>query len=205
MIFSTAKDQVICAWYSANGERLGTYNGHVGAVWTVDVDPQCKILASGAADNTMRLWDVQTGELLKTWEFGSAIKRVVCWEVCLRCCDAEAYLWQEFSPDGSQLLGVMEKRAGHLSTIFVYDINIEDPANSSNEHALRIIVDDSKATVAGFSYQSRFIISGHEDGTVCQWDAKVCSTQHDGSAGIQTNAYRTATFSIRPKYTSQTC
>ena len=68
----------------------------------------------------------------------------------------------------------MEKRAGHLSTIFVYDINIDDPANSSNEHALRIIVDDSKATVAGFSYQSRFIISGHEDGTVCQWDAKVC-------------------------------
>jgi len=154
LIFSTAKDQVICAWYSANGERLGTYNGHVGAVWTVDVDPQCKILASGAADNTMRLWDVQTGQLLKTWEFGSAIKRV------------------EFSPDGSQLLGVMEKRAGHLSTIFVYDINSEDPASSSNEYALRIIVDDSKATVAGFSYQSKYIISGHEDGTVSQWDAK---------------------------------
>jgi WD40 repeat protein len=82
---------------------------------------------------------------------------------------------QEFSPDGSQLLGVMEKRAGHLSTIFVYDINSEDPAESSNEYSLRIIVDDSKATVAGFSYRSQFIISGHEDGTVCQWDAKVCS------------------------------
>ncbi len=84
MIFSTAKDQIICAWYSANGERLGTYSGHVGAVWTVDVDSECKILASGAADNTMRLWDVKTGELLKTWEFGSAIKRVVCWHTQLQ-------------------------------------------------------------------------------------------------------------------------
>lgn len=67
----------------------------------------------------------------------------------------------------------MEKRAGHLSTIFVYDIDSADPANSSNEYALRIIVDESKATVAGFSYKSEYIISGHEDGTVCQWDAKV--------------------------------
>lgn len=105
----------------------------------------------------MRLWDVHSGELLKTWEFGSAIKRV------------------EFSPDGTQLLAVMEKRAGHLSTIYVYDINTEDPAASGSEHALRIVVDDSKATVAGFSYQSQYIIAGHEDGTVSQFDAKVCA------------------------------
>lgn len=66
----------------------------------------------------------------------------------------------------------MEKRAGHLSTIWVYNINQEDPASSSSEYELRIIVDESKATVAGWSYQSRYIISGHEDGTVTQWDGK---------------------------------
>jgi len=154
LIFTTAKDQIICGWYSANGERLGTYNGHVGAIWTVDVDPSCTLLASGAADNTIRLWDVKTGKLLKTWEFGTAIKRV------------------EFSPDGTQLLGVTEKRAGQLSTIIVYDIKIDVDAEQDDEYALRIVVDDSKATVAGFSYQSKYIISGHEDGTVTQWDAK---------------------------------
>ena len=26
------------AWFSHNGERLGTYEGHNGAVWTIDVD-----------------------------------------------------------------------------------------------------------------------------------------------------------------------
>jgi len=112
-------------------------------------------MASGAADNTIRLWDIKTGKLIKTWEFGTAIKRV------------------EFSPDGTQLLGVTEKRAGHLSTIMVYDINVDVNAEQSDEHALRILCEESKATVAGFSYQSKYIISGHEDGTVTQWDAKV--------------------------------
>src|SRR5262249_28259460 len=65
ILFSVAKDQIICAWFSANGERLGTYHGHQGAIWTVDVDPTTTFLASGAADNTIRLWEVKSGKLLK--------------------------------------------------------------------------------------------------------------------------------------------
>ena len=38
LLFSCSKDHVINAWYSHNGERLGTYDGHNGTVWTVDVD-----------------------------------------------------------------------------------------------------------------------------------------------------------------------
>lgn len=30
--------KVANVWYSVNGERLGTYNGHTGAVWCVDCD-----------------------------------------------------------------------------------------------------------------------------------------------------------------------
>ncbi|KAF1811860.1 eukaryotic translation initiation factor-like protein 3 subunit [Eremomyces bilateralis CBS 781.70] len=154
IIFSVSKDHIVCAWYSANGERLGTYHGHQGALWTVDIDPTTTLLASGGADNTIRLWDVKTGKLLKTWDFGSSIKRV------------------EFSPDGTQLLGVTEKRVGHVSSIVVYDIKQDVEAEQSSEHALRIVVDESKATVAGFSYGAKYIIAGHEDGSVSQFDAK---------------------------------
>lgn len=154
IIFSTAKDQHICAWFAHNGERLGTYHGHQGAIWTVDVDPTSTMIASGAADNTVMLWDVKTGKRLKTWNFDTAVKRV------------------EFSEDGSKLLAVTEKRMGFLGTIVVFDINLDVEAEQSDERVLTITCEDAKATVAGFSYMTKYIIAGHEDGTVSQYDAK---------------------------------
>ena len=38
LLLSSAKDTKPNVWYSLNGERLGTYNGHGGAVWCIDVD-----------------------------------------------------------------------------------------------------------------------------------------------------------------------
>lgn len=61
---------------------------------------------------------------------------------------------------------------GHLSTIVVYDINPEPTSQQPTEHSLRIVCEDSKATVAGFSYLAHYIIAGHEDGTVSQFDGK---------------------------------
>ena len=155
VIFSVAKDQVICAWFAANGERLGTYHGHQGAVWTVDVDHSTKLLASGAADNTVRLWEVRSGKCLKVWDFATSVKRV------------------EFSEDGTKLLAVTEQRMGHLGTIVVFDIATEVDAEQSSERALTITCEESKATVAGFSYLSKYIIAGHEDGSISQYDANV--------------------------------
>ena len=155
ILFSTAKDQVICAWFANNGERLGTYHGHQGALWTVDVDPTTTLMASGAADNTVRLWDVKSGRCLKTWDFPTAVKRV------------------EFNEDGTKLLAVTEKRMGFLGTIVVFDIVVDVDAPQTNERSLTITCEDSKATVAGWSFLSRYIIAGHEDGSISQYDAEV--------------------------------
>lgn len=154
LIFSTAKDQHICAWFSHNGERMGTYHGHQGAIWTVDVDPTSTVIASGSADNTIKLWEVQTGKCLMTWDFPTAVKRV------------------EFNEDGTKLLGVTEKRMGHLGTIVVLDVNVDPAAEQNPEKVLTIVCDESKATVAGWSYISKYIIAGHEDGSVSQYDGK---------------------------------
>ena len=113
------------------------------------------MIASGSADNTIRLWNVRTGECLKTWDFPTAVKRV------------------EFNEDGTKLLGVTEKRMGYLSNIIVVDINPDPEAEQSDERVLTIVCDESKATVAGFSYLTKYIIAGHEDGSVSQYDAKV--------------------------------
>ena len=114
------------------------------------------MIASGAADNTVRLWDVKSGKCLKVWNFNTAVKRV------------------EFNEDGSQLLAVTEQRMGFLGTIVVLDINLDVDAQQSDERVMTITCEESKATVAGWSYMSKYIIAGHEDGSVSQYDAKVC-------------------------------
>ena len=38
LLFTCSKDNVINVWFSHNGERLGTYAGNNGSVWTLDVD-----------------------------------------------------------------------------------------------------------------------------------------------------------------------
>ncbi len=97
---------------------------------------------------------MKTGKCLKTWDFPTAVKRV------------------EFNEDGTKLLGVTEKRMGHLGTIVVLDINVDVEAEQSDEKVMTIICDESKATVAGWSYMSKYIIAGHEDGSVSQYDGK---------------------------------
>ncbi|BFZ64477.1 translation initiation factor eIF3 subunit [Saitoella coloradoensis] len=154
LIFSVAKDHVVNAWYSHNGERLGTYNGHNGAIWTVDVNRTSTLVVTGSADNTLKLWDAKTGRCIKTWEFPTAVKRV------------------EFNEDGSLLLCVTEQRMGYLGTTKVFEIVNDVDAEQSDEPIISIPSRESKATVAGWSYLSKYIIMGHEDGSVSQWDWK---------------------------------
>jgi translation initiation factor 3 subunit I len=64
-------------------------------------------MVSGAADNTLRLWSVQTGKCLYTWEFPTAVKRVA------------------FSKDGKQVVCITEQRMGHQCAIRVFNIDRE--------------------------------------------------------------------------------
>lgn len=70
-------------------------------------------------------------------------------------------------------MAVTEKRMGFLGTIVVLDVNRDVNGPQKDEKALTITCEDSKATVAGWSYMSKYIIAGHEDGSVSQYDAKV--------------------------------
>lgn len=38
LLFSAAKDSTPNVWFSINGERLGTFKGHNGVVWSIDVN-----------------------------------------------------------------------------------------------------------------------------------------------------------------------
>jgi len=109
-------------------------------------------MVTGAADNTMRLWKVQTGECLHTWEFATAVKRVAC------------------SEDDNKLLAVTEQRMGHMGAIRIFTVQTKGP--QSDEPLVEITSTGSKATVAAFSSLDRHIVAGHENGTVSLFNAK---------------------------------
>lgn len=68
LIFSASKDANPCVWFSSNGERLGTFDGHNGAVWCIDVDWKTEKFVSGGGDMTTRLWDCETGWKLQAFK-----------------------------------------------------------------------------------------------------------------------------------------
>ncbi|CAO1631529.1 unnamed protein product [Jaminaea pallidilutea] len=150
LLFSVSKDNVVNAWFSHNGERLGTYEGHNGTVWTVDVDATSTLLITGSADNTLRLWEVATGKELFQWEFPTAIKRVA---------------WSE---DSNQILAVTEARMGYRGALRTFQIQREQSewSRQSKEPARTITFSGPKATVAAWAACDEYLVTGHEDGKV---------------------------------------
>jgi len=64
LLFTASKDLIPSMWRAENGERIGTFNGHKGAIWDLDCDRQSTRLLTASADATCRLWKLETGECL---------------------------------------------------------------------------------------------------------------------------------------------
>ncbi|KAK2099485.1 Eukaryotic translation initiation factor 3 subunit I [Saguinus oedipus] len=54
LLFTVAKDPIVNVQYSVNGERLGTYMGHMEAVCCVDADWNTKHVLTCSADNSYK-------------------------------------------------------------------------------------------------------------------------------------------------------
>ncbi|KAJ6456112.1 WD40-repeat-containing domain protein [Mycena sanguinolenta] len=155
LLFSCSKDYAISAWSSHNGERIGTYDGHNGSIWTVDVDSKSRFLVSGSADNTLRLWNVSSGECLYTWEFPTAVK------------------WVAFNEDDAQIVCITEQRMGHPCAIRVFNIDRDgDGTNQSQEPLYLFNPIGSKARVCAFTLAPNIIITGHDSGKVALFNVQ---------------------------------
>jgi WD40 repeat protein len=52
--------------YDLKGQRIGDFVGHESDVWAVTPSPDGRLLVSGSADQTIRLWNLKTHDLIVT-------------------------------------------------------------------------------------------------------------------------------------------
>lgn len=152
LLFSVSKDQSPNVWYSHNGERLGTYDGHTGTVWCVDISYDSKVLLTGSADNSAKIWDVYSGKLLHSLETNTSV----------RTCGFSHYV-------SDTIFYTTDSRMGFPCLLIIKklgaDGGIEDVCETSME-TLKM----AKITSAVWGPYNEFIVTGHEDGTLAQWD-----------------------------------
>ena len=53
-------------YWKTEGRELNTFRGHSHGVWSVAFAPDGLTLASGGAERLVRMWDIETGRLLRS-------------------------------------------------------------------------------------------------------------------------------------------
>eukprot|EP00268_Persea_americana_P014415 TRINITY_DN1640_c0_g1_i3.p1 TRINITY_DN1640_c0_g1~~TRINITY_DN1640_c0_g1_i3.p1 ORF type:complete len:329 (-),score=61.80 TRINITY_DN1640_c0_g1_i3:363-1349(-) len=155
LLFSCAKDHTPNVWFADNGERLGTYKGHNGAVWCCDVSRDSMRLITGSADQSVKLWNVQTGAQLYSFSFDSPARSV------------------DFSVGNKLAVITTDPFMEQTAAIHVKRI-AEDPSDQTSESVLTIKAPNGRQRInrAVWGPLNRTIISAGEDAVVRIWDSE---------------------------------
>jgi WD40 repeat protein len=174
----------VLLWDVATQRRLLKLDDHSGAINSVALSPDGRLLAAGGADGSIRLWDAGTGQPIdllegrqdQVWSVafspdgkwlasGGGDRKVILWDVVSRTLartltgHASSVNSVAFSPDGQLLAS-----ADGASTILLWDLTtlqrIGDP----------LIGHSSSIWSVAFSPDSRLLVSAGFDKSLVLWD-----------------------------------
>lgn len=155
LLFTCAKDHVPTVWYSDNGERLGTYAGHVGTVWDCDSNFDSTRLLTGSADRACKLWNVEKGNELFSWNHKAGIRSV------------------GFAHGERMFLAVQDQTFSSQPSIYIYNL-ADDLSQQSSEPVRTMFPEENKDKMncALWGALNQSIISCGKDGCLRLWDVE---------------------------------
>ncbi|HEX2997620.1 MAG TPA: WD40 repeat domain-containing protein [Anaerolineales bacterium] len=142
------EDFSVHLWNVANGEALGTLDGHTGIVWDAVFSPDGKLLASASNDQTVKIWDWQNKTLITSLDFPGAVSSV------------------RFSPDGQALaVGGVDVPEGQIqqAAVWTYAVGSWKPLLKFPEY-LNVIA-------LAYSPKGGVLIGGGTSRNVQVWNA----------------------------------
>lgn len=160
LILSCGKDHKPNVWYSINGERLGTFNGHQGAIWCIDIDWTSTKVITGAGDMHTKLWDLETGKTTASIKCKSSVRTV------------------NFSYSGNQAAYSTDKAMKENCELFIIDVRCVDATTSDADPILRLPIVHSKITSALWANLDNNLITGHENGMIALYDLRMAKELH---------------------------
>jgi len=161
LLFSCDKEGNIFVWWTDSGERIGTFNGHRGAIYSIDVDRSSKYLLSGSADCTVKLWEAENGTEINSWSS----------DIVVRCV--------KFSHGDDKFLVITDTVMGLQAMIQVYQLydefgDIISRVSKKKDKILFQIEETDKLKIYKgiWGFNNETIITCNSDGSVRVYDTE---------------------------------
>eukprot|EP00177_Eucheuma_denticulatum_P007948 GFKZ01014466.1.p1 GENE.GFKZ01014466.1~~GFKZ01014466.1.p1 ORF type:complete len:328 (+),score=38.54 GFKZ01014466.1:180-1163(+) len=153
LLFTTAMDKAPTVWRASNGERIGTFKGHNGAVRDIDITWDTTRIVTGSMDQSAILWVAETGEKLYEWNFKSPVRCVA------------------FSPGDGIIAIATAKLMGQDSNLYLFK---HDKDSTDQPDEPLAILEGHTGTITKVLWYptGEFIITASEDRTIRKWEVE---------------------------------
>ncbi len=146
-VYSAATD--IQVWKAVDGTKLFTYTGHSNnTIHCLALSPDGKSIASGSDDNTVQVWDANSGSHLATHTANGTVRSLT------------------WSPDGARIASTV------YDTVEVWNSTSGNLLNTYKGHS------GNNVNAVAWSHNGKHVASGSDDRTVQVWDAASLSASY---------------------------